>query len=139
MRALQGFPLSADVWSISEIHIKDEDGRMGHLVLPPDGGRVVTGGFEGWQKRKFTTDGERIWGWLLSNPGQARVIAFSAIAGLYLDAEDDDTALPECDSYPRCAGSDYVDIVGSALSAAGIMPLILDMQKEADARQEEDQ
>lgn len=73
----------------------------------------------------------RIRHWLLEHPEETRNIAFSAIAGLYLD-DDDETALEEHNSYPRGSGSDYVDHVGAAVEANHLLPLIQTLQAEAE-------
>jgi hypothetical protein len=63
-------------------------------------------------------------------------IAFMAISGLYLDHRDED-ALPEHESYPRGSGSDYVDHVGGAIEAAGLIPLIQELQAAAEEKEVE--
>lgn len=89
------------------------------------------GGWKGWMDRVFYTAGGRIQRALLEDPHAARSIAFAAIAGLYLE-EDEDTALPEHQSYPRGSGSAYVDCVGEAIQAAELFPLIQELQAEVD-------
>jgi hypothetical protein len=88
------------------------------------------GGFKGWQDAVFNTDGGRIQRWLRANPVEARNIAFAAIAGLYLD-DDDETARPADDSYPRGSGSDYVDHVGAAVPSE-LFEIIKVMQEAAE-------
>ena len=94
--------------------------------------KTALGHFKDWQKGVLDTDdGGRILLWLREHPKEAVEIAFAAISGLYLDHRDE-YALPEDHSYPRGSGSDYVDHVGSALEAAGIMPLIRTLQEAAE-------
>jgi hypothetical protein len=100
----------------------------------PDKGRARStkmGGWKGWMDRVFNTAGGRIQRFLLERPAAARCIAFSAVAGLYLD-EDEETALPEHGGYPRGSGSDYVDHVGEAVVANDLLPLIEELQKEVE-------
>ena len=77
------------------------------------------------------TAGERIAKFLQEHPEEAQRIAFSAVSGLYLD-DDNDTARPKHDSYPRGSGSDYVDHVGAAVDRAGLIPLIITLQAEVE-------
>lgn len=101
----------------------------------PDKGRprkTKLGGWKGWMDSVFHTAGGRIQRFLLERPAAARCIAFSAVAGLYLD-EDDETALPEHECFPRGAGSDYVDHVGDSVVANDLFPLIEKLQEEVEA------
>jgi hypothetical protein len=84
------------------------------------------------------TAGDRIVAWLADHPEEAQDIAFAAICGLYL-GYDANTALPEGEgSYPRGSGSDYVDEVGLSLEAAGLMPLIQELQAEVEKDNHDD-
>lgn len=108
-------------------------GNDGAIHIPTKGKarRTNMGENEGWADDVFTTAGGRIQRWLREHHSEALEIAFAAIAGLYLYRDEED-ALPEDESYPRGSGSEYVDDVGAALWNSGIMPLIEELQSEAE-------
>ena len=130
--ALQSFPPNLEL----ELH-------TGLILFKPGGWGMIehnTGrGFvakhtertKEWAATVFSDDAGKILQWLREHPKETEVIAFAAIAGLFLD-DADERALPEDDSYPRGSGSDYVDHVGGVLESVGIMPLIKKMQFAAE-------
>lgn len=115
------------------IHHPTRDPAPGIIDVPLKGRARVTKmhAWKGWMDNVFHTAGGRIQRFLLENPAAARCIAFSAVAGLYLD-EDDETALQEHACYPRGSGTDYVDHVGEAIVANDLWPLIQTLQAEAE-------
>ena len=112
----------------------------GVIDVPAKGRPKATrlGGWKGWMDNVFHTAGGRIQRFLLERPAAARCIAFSAVAGLYLE-EDEETALHEDNSYPRGDGADYVDEVGAAIVANGLQPLIEELLAEVPEEEEEDE
>ena len=144
VKALLKFPSAAmvDPPYILRIASADDD-LVGRIIThgqdAPEPTEVDNCEFEGWGDPPDPTAGDRIRSFLTRNPDKAHDIAFAALAGLYLSEDDDDTALRESESYPRCDGSEYVDIVGRAVEAAGMQPLIEELQEEAEAKYDEDE
>ncbi len=74
--------------------------------------------------------GAAITRWLLDNPQAAHALAFTAVAGLYLE-EDYTTILPGYYSCPRSSGADYVEEVVGAIPG-GLRKLLEERQAAAD-------
>lgn len=134
---LSKFPQGARVEAVEGtlfIHHPKKDALPGVIDCPRKGRAEATkmGQWESWMDNVFYTAGGRIHRALLEDPSAARSIAFAAVAGLYLE-EDEETALPEHASYPRGSGSDYVDCVGVAIEMNHLSPLIAELQSEVEA------
>jgi hypothetical protein len=141
IKELFKFPNGAKVAILGDaIKIRPDHSWVGCGVIdaPLEGRRSPTklGIMKGWQDAAYPGDGGKIRQWLRANPHKAVEIAFMAISGLYLDHRDED-ALPEHESYPRGSGSDYVDHVGGAIEAAGLIPLIQELQAAAEEKEVE--